>query len=206
VLSLGTAYETAKTVTAITNANPAVASSASHGYANGDIVVVDSGWPALNQAVARVSATAAGTFALEGYDTTNTSRFPAGAGGGAARKVTAWVPMSQSTDTTSSGGEQQFYQWMYLEDGQQRQRPTFKNARSLTWTMDFDDTLPWYNALLTADRDGSPHVIRIALPTGATIYYNVYVGFDGEPTFVANQNMQVTATFSLASPRSQRYR
>lgn len=72
-------------------------------------------------------------------------------------------------------------------------------------TMDFDDSLPWHAALIKADRAGVPHAMRVALPNGSSIYYNVYVGFDGEPTLDINQNMQVVATFSFANPRSQRY-
>ncbi len=204
IVSIGTAYDAAKTITGISNANPAVVTAASHGYTNGDIIVITSGWPALDQAVARVSD-AATTFELEGYDTTDTARYSPGGGAGSSRKVTNWVALSQITDSTTAGGEQQFFNWSYLEDGQQRQRPTFKNARSMTFTMDFDDSLAWHNALLNADRAGTPHVFRVALPNGSTIYYNLYVGFDGEPTLNANQNMQVTCSLSFANPRSQRY-
>lgn len=167
--------------------------------------MVKTGWSAVNDAVIRASAVSTGSFSLEGIDASDTGRFPAGGGAGSAQKVTTWVPISQVTDSATSGGEQQFFAWVYLEDGVQRQRPTFKNARSMQLTMDFDDSLPWHAALLKADRAGVPHALRIALPNGSSIYYNMYVGFDGEPTLDINQNMQVSATFSFANPRSQRY-
>jgi len=205
IISLGATYDTPIVVSGISNANPAVATAAGHGLANGDIVLVNSGWPALNASVARVAGQTSGSFNLEGVDTTSTTRYPTGAGAGTVSKVLTWVPISQVTDSATSGGEQQFFQWVYLEDGQQRQRPTFRNARALTLTMDFDANLAWHAALLKASDDGTPHVIRVALPNGSSIYYNMYIGFDGEPTLNINQNMQVTATMSFANPRSQRY-
>lgn len=205
IVSLGTTYGTAKTITDISNANPGVATSAAHGYSDGDILLISSGWPRLDQAIVRVDNSDSGTFALEGFDTSDTTQFPTGGGAGTAREVTAWTALSQITNSSVTGGEQQFFQWQYLEDGAQRQRPTFKNARTMTFTMDFDASLAWHAALLAADRSGEPHALRVALPAGGTIYYNVYVGFDGEPTLDINQNMQVTASFAFANPRSQRY-
>lgn len=196
IFSVATVYDAAKTISAVTNANPGVASSTAHGYNDGDIVVVSSGWTGLNDRVVRVADKTTDAFSLEGIDTTNTSKFPPGAGVGSARKVTTWAALSQITNSASSGGEQQFAQWVYLEDGVQRQRPTFKNAKSLQLTLDYDPSLPWYTALIAADEAGDPRVLRAALPNGAFLYYNMYVGFDGEPTMTINQNMQCVATFS----------
>jgi len=144
-------------------------------------------------------------FDLEGIDTTSTTLYPSGFGLGTAQLASNFVSISQVTDSQTSGGEQQFYNWTYLEDGRQRQRPTFKNARTLTLTMDYDPSLAWHAALLAADQAGSVYVLRASLPTGGFLYYSAYVGFDGEPSFVINENQKTTATFSLASPFSTRY-
>lgn len=196
IFSVGTAYGSAIPVTGISNANPGVATAPAHGLSDGDIIVVESGWIGLDQRVARVDSSDTGTFALEGIDTSSTVRFPAGGGAGSVKEVTTWVPLSQITESTSSGGEQQFYQWVYMEDGVQRQRPTFKNAKSLQLTLDYDPSLAWYAALLNADLVGDPHVLRAQLPNGNAIYYNMYVGFDGEPSMTVNENMKCVATFS----------
>lgn len=205
IFSLGTTYAAAKIISGISNANPGVASSTAHGCTDGDILVISSGWPRMEGRVARVDDSVTDAFDLEGIDTTSTILYPAGAGGGSAVKVTDFVPLSQVTDLQSSGGEQQNVQWVYLEDGQQRQRPTFKNARQLQMVMDYDPNLAWHNALLSADMLNTPHVLLATLPNNSKIYYNMYVSFDGEPTFTANVNQQVTATFSYANPRSTRY-
>lgn len=205
IFSLSTSFEAPKTISAITNADPAVATAAAHGYSDGDILLIGSGWTALNDAPVRVDGSATGTFELEGFDSTNVNRFPAGAGAGTAKKVLTWAALSQVLDPSTSGGEQQYYQWVYLDDGIQRQRPTFKNARSMTIPMDYDAALPWYDALKEADLDGETRILRAALPNGKYFYWSVVVAFDGEPTFNANQNMQVTASFALANPTSTKY-
>ena len=133
IFSVGTTLAAAKTITSITNANPGVAASTAHGYSAGDIVLLS--MPSrLDQRVARVVANASPTnlFNLEGIDTTSTTLFPTGFGVGTSQAVTGFTSLSQVTDVQASGGDQQFYQWTYLEDGRQRQRPTFKSARSLS--------------------------------------------------------------------------
>lgn len=205
IFSIGTTYGAAKAISALSNANPAVAQSTAHGFTTSDIVVVASGWPALNGAAVRVGTANANDFALEGVNTLNLQQFAAGQGVGSAREVTDWVALSQVTGSTTSGGEQQFNQWQYLEEGTQRQRPTVKSARSMTITMDYDPSLPWHAALLAADQLGTPHVIRAAMPSGRTIYYSMYVAYDGEPSFDINTNQQVTLSLAFDNPRSRAY-
>lgn len=199
IFSIATAYGSQKTLSAITNADPAVATSANHALSDGAIIEVRSGWPLLDERIVRIDNGDTNTFELEGIDTSNTSRFPALEGVGSARAITQWTPLSQVTGAQSAGGEQQFTQWVYLEDGVQRQRPTFKNAKSLQLTLLYDPSLAWYDALLEADQAGTPRALRAALPNGDFLYYNMYVGFDGEPSIVANENMACVASFSHAS-------
>lgn len=203
-IAIASAYAAVVAVTAITNANPAVATAAGHGLANGDIVVIESGWAALDGKTVRVASVSGDSFALEGIDTSREGKYEPGAGIGRVSKVTAWTPITQVTGTNSSGGEQQFVQWVYLEDGQQRQRPTFKNARSLQITLADDVNLPWNAVLKNADEDGDPRAVRFALANGGFIYYNMYVSFNDEPTTTANEIMSNTANLSLVN-RSVRY-
>jgi len=187
-------------VTAISNANPAVATSASP-PADGAIVVVASGWSGLNETVARTANAAADSFELAGVNTTNESRFPPGLGAGSVREVTDWTPLIQVRSADLSGGEQQFYQYQYVEDpsSRQRQKPTFKNPMVLTIGLDYDPSLQWYEDLIAADEAGVPVVLRTVLPNGSEILYYAYPSFNKVPTQTLNENMQNTATFSLIS-------
>lgn len=204
IFSIGTTYGSNITVTAVSNAATGVATAAAHGLSDGDIII--GSFPSrLDNRVIRVDAPATNSFSLEGIVTTSTTRYPSGFGVGTVKEVTAWQALSQVVDSQSQGGEQQFYQWVYLEDGRQRQRPTFKNARSLQLTMDWDPDLAWHDALINADENGDPVALRAALPNGDFLYWGMYVGFDGEPSFTINENQKTVATFSLASPYSTRY-
>jgi hypothetical protein len=90
---------TAVVLTAVTNADPAVASATAHGYANGDeLVFTSTGMPRLDGQIARVSASAAGTFAIEGFDGVDAGTFVAGT----AQKVGPWLPLAKAQ--TVSGG------------------------------------------------------------------------------------------------------
>ena len=70
-LQIAATYGTAIPVTALSNANPAVATAAAHGLSDGDIIAVTSGWTRLNDRAARVADSLTGTFALENVNTTN---------------------------------------------------------------------------------------------------------------------------------------
>lgn len=205
VFAISTVYGSDKTVSAITNANPGVATSTGHGLADGDILLLSLASTRLDQRVVRVDNPAANAFDLEGIDTSSTTLYPSGFGVGTAKAATTFVSLSQTTNTQTAGGEQQYFQWVYMEDGKQRQRRTFKNARSLQWTADYDPSLSWHSALLSADQDGTTRVLRATLPNGSKIYWSVEVSFSGEPTFNTNQNQQVVAVFSLMNQDSTRY-
>lgn len=201
VFSVSTALGAAIPFTALSNAAPPVATAAAP-PADGTIGLITSGWAALNQRVARSTGEVANTsFELEGIDTTDTVKYPAGQGAGSFQPVTTWVQLSQVTNVQKSGGTQQFYNWQYVEDATntQKQRPTFKNAKSLTVTLDYDPALAWYDALTKADAAQEVVVLRAVLPSGDTLYYAVYPSFDSDPSIDLNKNMENTATFSLVS-------
>lgn len=199
--AIATALAAPVAISGITNANPGVAGTSTP-PANGSVVVVASGWPDINDSVARSAGQVPATsFELEGVDTSDTSRFPAGEGGGTFMVVSSFVSLSQVRDVTTDGGDQQYFEYQYVEDagGRQRRVPTFKNAMGMNIVMDYDPTLPWYDALVEADRTKEPVVLRETLPNGDVLYYYGYLGFNKVPTHTVNENMTVTANFSLQS-------
>lgn len=186
------------TVSAITNANPAVATSTAHGLANGDVIKLTSGWNRLNGRVFRVANVAANTFELEGVNTTSTTRFPAGGGTGTAQEVTGWTQITQVLEFETSGGEQQFVTVSLLEEDFERQLPTVKSAQSLTMSIGDDASLPWYSVLSTANDDRTARALRLTLPDNAVIYYNGIATLNKSPTTTKGQVMALASTFSLA--------
>ena len=80
-----------KTITAITKANPAVVTSNSHGYSNGDFVIITSvvGMTEVNGRTFKVADKATNTFELQDVDGTdiNSSAFTTYSSGGDANRI-----------------------------------------------------------------------------------------------------------------------
>ncbi|WP_434676227.1 phage tail protein [Pseudomonas sp. D3-10] len=203
-LEIAATYGAAIPVTALSNANPAVATAAAHGLTDGDIIAVTSGWTRLNDRAARVSDSDTGTFALENINTTNLQPYPAGSGTGSVREVTGFVEISQITDVTTSGGDQQFLTFGFLADDDDRQIPTTKNPISMSVTVADDPALPYVAVVETADEDKATRVLRLNLPNGDSILYNAYVTITSTPALSRNNLMTRVISLSLAG-RPTRY-
>jgi len=198
ILSLATAYGASRTVTAVTNANPAVATtSAAHGITNGTFVEVVSGWNEINNSIVRVSGASGSVLAYEGVNATNTALYPAGSGGGSIRDITTWTQIQQIVGATTSGGEMQFTTFSFLEQNFESQLPTQASAQSIAIEIADDPALAGYIALRNASRSRALTAMRAALPDGSVILYNGYVSLNETPTFNKGEIMTVTATFSL---------
>jgi len=208
ILSVSTALSDGGNIDSMTNANPAVATADSSGFnvSPGDIMVLNSNWADATDRVFRASSATSSSLTLEGLDTTDTDRFQSGSGTGSILVVDDWVQLSQVREVGKAGGEQNFFQWQYLEDrsAQQKQRPTFKSAKSMTITLDYDPAKEWYSSLDELDQKGDAVVLRAVLPNGAKLFYYVYPSFDADPSLTMNENMVNTATFSQIS-RFTRY-
>lgn len=197
LISIASGYGSALSVTSLTNANPAVATSTAHGLANGDFVEVTSGWSRLTNKVVRVSGITANTFNLEGIDTTLTSIYPAAGGLGTVRKITGYTQLSQILSSASNGGEQQFLEYQFLESDAQKRIPTFKSASGLTFSVADDATQPGYILASVANDDRLPRAVKASLPSGGVISYNAYISINKTPSLTVNEIMAVEATMSL---------
>lgn len=205
ILALATAYAAADTVSSVTNASTAVATtSASHGISNGAFIEVTSGWARLNNRVVRASSASGSTLSYEGIDTTNTTNYPTGSGGGSIREITTWTQISQILELTSSGGEMQFVNYSFLEQDFESQLPTQSSPMTMTMSIADDPTLPGYIALKEVADTRELVALRASLPDGSVIVYNGYVSFNETPTMTKGQLMACQATFSLQG-RPTRY-
>jgi len=187
---------TAVAITAITNANPAVATAAGHDLADGDVIVVTSGWSKLTGRTVRVTDVTTDSFALEGINTTNTQRYPAGAGKGSFSQVLTWVQIPQITEVATSGGDQQFLTFGFLEDDDDRQIPTTKSPASMTLTVADDPSQPYVPVVEEADEAKEVRAQRLNLPNGDQILYNSIPSITSTPTLSRNNLM--TRAISLA--------
>lgn len=200
IFSIGTALGAAKPVTAISNANPAVASSSAHGLANGAIILVSSGWQQINDRLMRVANQAAGTFNLEDLDSTDTTMFPIAGGAGSVKEVTAFTQITQVLESSTSGGEMQFATFSFLENSFESQIPTQSSAQSITLSIADDPTLAGYQALKKASDKRAAVPFKAQMPNGSVILYYGYVSLNPTPSMTKGSVMACAATFSLMSP------
>lgn len=199
IVSLATTYGTAKSVTAITNGNPGVATSTAHGLTNGAMLSVVSGWSNLNNRVVRVAGSVVNAFNLDGIDTTSVTQYPPGSGAGTVQEITAFTQISQIMGFTFSGGEQQFTNFSFLEQNFETQIPTILSAMSIKIDIADDPALPGYQALKAAGDARATRALRMALPDGSFIFYQGFVSFNETPSTTKGEIMQVSATLSLQS-------
>ena len=195
---IASGYGAAKTMSALTNANPGVATlQASHGVATGEFIEVTSGWSRLTNKILRAGTVSVNDVPLEGYDTSSTTIYPPGSGIGTVREITGWTQMTQILESSSSGGEQQFLEYQFLEADAQTRIPTFKSASGISFNVADDPTLAGYILASTANDDRAQRAVKIQLPAGSIILYNAYISLNKTPSMTVNQLMSVQVTLSL---------
>lgn len=198
LVAIASGYGASKTMSGVTNANPGVATFASgHGFASAGIVEITSGWSRLTEKVVKLGTVSGDTAPLVGIDTSLTSIYPSGGGAGSARSITGWTQLSQILTSSSSGGEQQFLEYQFLESDAQKKIPTFKSASGLTFSIADDVTQAGYILAAAANDDRLPRAVSITLPSGSVIYYNAYISMNKTPSLSVNELMAVEVTLSL---------
>lgn len=206
----GSTFDVAATYTAeqeisISNAKPAVVTSTGHTIQEGDIVLLKVGWTKLNNRAFRVGTVDADTFELEGVDTTDLIRYPAAGGVGTAKGVETFMQIPQVLTMDSAGGEQQFYNFQFLEDDDERQLPTNKSAVSITLNVADDPDQPFVEVIEGYDESKEIQVFRLNLINGDSILYPAVPSITSTPTLTINQLMERVITLAMQG-RVQRYK
>ena len=193
-------YAAPLAVTALSNATEAIATVAAATLVVGDIVLISSGWTALNGRVARVKAATATAITLEGIDTANVQVFPALGGIGSLKKVLTWVLVPQITDVAFSGGDQNYLAVAFLEDAQGRELPIDKAAARMTLTVADDPAQAYVPIVQAADAGGAIHASRLNLPGNDTIFYGAYTSYSPQPVVARGALLTRTITLALQAP------
>ena len=198
ILSLATAYGAAVIVSGVTNASPAVATTATaHVIESGAFVEITSGWSKVNNRIVRAIDAAASALSYEGVDSTSASNYPAGSGAGSVREISEFTEINQVLSLTPSGGEMQFATYSFLDSDTQNQLPTEANAQSIVIEVADDATLPGYIALKQASESRMLTALKMTLKNGSIILYNGFVSLNETPTMTKGSVMAVKATLSL---------
>jgi hypothetical protein len=195
--AVASAYAAAISVSAATNATECVLTTAANTYAVGDFLEFTSGWPRANGRVFRVKAATGTTVTLEAFDTTSTKIFPAGAGTGSVRKISTWVPIPYMKAFEVSGGDPKYNTEEFLDYPDEIQMPNGFSATSVTMTIADDQTLPHHAVLQSATDTQSATAVRVVLPSGATLLYSGFLGFNPSPTLGKGNAMVVKCGMAL---------
>ena len=205
IFSVATAFGPDKTVTAISNAATAVVSCTAHGYSNGDIVEITSGWGKLNKRAFRVAAVSADTFQLEGQDTTNTSFYPTGSSAGTVRKVVTWQQFEKVMNPQSNGGDPKTVNYKYVESDVEYSINDGFSATSYTLELDADAIGgAGYNAAKALTETQTDTIMQMRLRSGSPIYLPCKVALNENVKLQDGQINRVMVAFN-GNNRATRY-
>ncbi|ULJ67906.1 phage tail protein [Wielerella bovis] len=192
-------FDVEKVVTAASNASECVLSVASHGVKVGEWVLFKSGWGLLNDLVLQVGAVDTNTITLKGVDTSNLTLFPKGGGVGSILRVKTWTQLTQILEWQTSGGEQQYYDFGFLEEEKDRKIPTTRAATSIAISVADDPNLPGYKAAVKVSDSGNEAPLRLDLKNGGVISYYGYLSVNKTPSLTRNEIMKTSMDFALST-------
>ena len=183
-LYMESAIAAAKTITGITKAEPGVITSATHGYANGDVVLLEiQGMVELHGYLCKVVNVATDTFqvagvdGVAGIDTTLFGTFTSGT----AKKVTLGTTITGVQEFNFAGGEIKTTDTTTVNDTQDTQIVVGATAQSADMTMQWDPAAPAQQAMITAFKTRANKGFKVVWPDGAfTMWYGT-VGYTGAP-------------------------
>ena len=183
-LFMESAIAAAKTITAITKAAPGVFSSTAHGFANGDLILLEiQGMVELHGSLVKVVSVATDTFQVAGVDgstgldTTLFSTFSSGT----AKKLTLGTSITGVQDFSFSGGEIKTEDTTTVNDIIDTQIVVGATAQAAEMTMQWDPGSAAQKAMLDAFRTRANKGFRCVWPDGAHVCWYGTVGYTGAP-------------------------
>lgn len=202
---VATAFSAVKTTTAVSNATEAVVSSTAHGFSNGDIVEMTSGWGRLHLRAFRVKSVTADTFTLEGADTTNTGFYPSGTGIGSARKVSTFQQITTVMNPSASGGEPKNVTYKFVESDIEFNINDGFTATSYAMDLDADSIgTAGYTALKNLTDVQTNTILKVQTRSGSILFVPCTVALNEAVSFQDGNINRVKASFN-GNQRGTRY-
>ena len=168
---VSTGLGTAVPVSDMSNTLPSVVTANAHGYANNDEVLLNVGWEDFDQAVFRIASVATNTFALPGYDASNTDWYPNGSDTGTVQKISGWQEIGQVLGITGQGGDAKYEEVDPFDKRNGVRQPVGFNPSSMEMTLGWDASRADQQALQAASRVLGKRAFKFALPGGTRFAY-----------------------------------
>lgn len=189
-------FAAAKTITAMTNANPAVCTSVAHGYTTGDEVLITSTWEDATDTVFKVTVLTADTFSLTGLNTLDTGFYPVG-GTGTAQKISGWTAIPQVLTISASGGDPRFTDVAPLAKRNAIKIPTGFNATSITLSLAHDASQAAFITMLDISRSLTKVAFKQVISGGSVTYGYGYMSASEMPKLNNNSVNTVDAALTI---------
>ena len=183
----------AKTVTAVTQANPGVATSAAHGLSDGAVGYFNAvtGMVNLEGQAVRIDAPATDTFTLQSI---NTASFPAFTAGTFV-PVTAWSTLSRAASYDIGGGDADKIDTTVLLDAIKQEANGLLAAQTVKFDLKLDTTDDEALGLVVAAAVSQAYLVfRITLADGAQRVFRGQPSMFGENV---GQGALATGSFSV---------
>lgn len=192
-VAMQSALASAKTITGITKANPAVVTSTAHGYINGDILILSvmGMWQVDTQTV-RVANQTANTFELEGVDSTAFDTFTSGN----AQAITFGTTFSTMGDFTTSGGDFEMIDITTVHDSNKKTIPGAASAIECSGNFNWDPADAGQIAMKNASQARVLRAMKIQFSDGSKWYFTGYPGYAGNPA--GSAGAKVTSPFKIS--------
>jgi hypothetical protein len=175
-VEVNTATAGAKTITGITQANPAVFTSTAHGLSKGDVVTLAAivGMTQLNGLTGVVTDFTANTFTLSGTGVRDTTGYTAYSSGGTATPV-AWTQVANVRTFSGPDGSAAVLDATNLQSTGKEKRMGLFDEGNFSMEIDLDPSDAGQTALLTARSGATQKQIRVTLPSLNTFTFSGYV-------------------------------
>lgn len=197
ILFSGT-FATAKTVASFTNANPGVATSTTHGFVDGDELLLVTNWEDATDSVYRADSLTADTLSLTGLDTSNTRFFPVGSGAGSTlQKVSSWVEIPQVLTIDTSGGDARLATISPLARRTPINVALGTNPVSVKLMIGHDPSNATFLQMLSISKALTKVAIKLVLADGATTYGYGNMMTQSFPKLQNGQTNQAEVSISL---------
>lgn len=191
-------FATAKTITALTNANPTVATSTAHSFADNSEILLASGWEDATDSVFRTGAIDANSFQVKGLNTTNTGFYVPAAGiPASAQLISNWVSIPQVLTIDTQGGDPKFTTISPLARRNDINVPVGFNATSTTLTLGHDPSNANYQTMVDISRSLTKVAFKLLLSGGGVSYGYGYMSVSEVPKLNKGSANSVSASFTF---------
>lgn len=199
-VAIQSALGAAKTISAISKANPGVVTATAHGFSDGAFVVMQDieGMHQLDARVFRIDAAAdsppnANAFTLTGENTTDYDTFVSGT----VQAITFGVNMSTATGLNASGGDPEFLDTTTIHTPIRTQIPGLPSAISYSFTNLWDLEDAALLELKAASSVQGERAIRFTFQGGQIVVFSGFVSCTMLPVGQAQQLVETNVSISM---------